>query len=593
MTLQLVNGVYTLCYYAGAQRIEERDSKNNPVYQYFYDAPGSDQLLFRQGGGWGRLWYQTDLMGNTTHLSAEQYDAQGHLSGGYVVEQYLYDAFGTPTVYNAAGTPLSGSQYDNRYLFKSSGGYVWYPQAGMYYCRARFYLPVHGRFLQPDPIGQAGGLNVYGYCHNDPVNGVDPSGLTTDYVYLGSVPVTYSGIDPFTGDFYDYTVLVAIYGVDPGTPSPKGGSAGGKTGGGGGGKSGGAAPSAPPPTRLVSLQEGPSATLAHFAQGGDMHSSMEVGQTVGHGAMAVASVGLGAGAAVEAAPVAFSFITNCRATITTIVATVTGYFASHPETVEEGEQEAEVLLQELEESSGAAEEAGAVEEGALATRCFPSGTQVATPQGDVNIEDIKVGDKVYACDLQTGEVQEQTVTELLRNFTYYWADVQIGAEVIRATRSHPFWVESEQQWVEAADLKKGMMVRLENGDTMAVMNVSIVDLQQPQPTYNLEVNVDHDYFVGHSHILVHNGAGSYTLTFASGRQYVGKGDLSRAADSAARIAQQTGDALVDTKWTPANGTADSFVQEEMRMRAAGGPGGNTYNQINSPGNNIAGASGCP
>jgi hypothetical protein len=31
----------------------------------------------------------------------------------------------------------------------------------------------------------------------------------------------------------------------------------------------------------------------------------------------------------------------------------------------------------------------------------------------------------------------------------------------------------------------------------------------------------------------------------------------------------------------------------MQMRAAGGPGGNTYNQINSPGNKIAAESGCP
>jgi hypothetical protein len=56
---------------------------------------------------------------------------------------------------------------------------------------------------------------------------------------------------------------------------------------------------------------------------------------------------------------------------------------------------------------------------------------------------------------------------------------------------------------------------------------------------------------------------------------------------------QTGDAVVNTQWTPANGTADSFVQEEMQMRAAGGPRGNTYNLIDSPGNKIAAASGCP
>jgi RHS repeat-associated protein len=41
----------------------------------------------------------------------------------------------------------------------------------------RFYDPEIGRFISPDPIGTAGGLNIYQYCHNDPVNFVDLSGF--------------------------------------------------------------------------------------------------------------------------------------------------------------------------------------------------------------------------------------------------------------------------------------------------------------------------------------------------------------------------------------------------------------------------------
>ncbi|MBK6780977.1 MAG: RHS repeat-associated core domain-containing protein [Gemmatimonadetes bacterium] len=45
------------------------------------------------------------------------------------------------------------------------------------YMRARYYDPALGRWISEDPIGIAGGLNVYAYAGNDPVNGRDPSGL--------------------------------------------------------------------------------------------------------------------------------------------------------------------------------------------------------------------------------------------------------------------------------------------------------------------------------------------------------------------------------------------------------------------------------
>lgn len=45
--------------------------------------------------------------------------------------------------------------------------------------RARDYNPDTGRFLSEDPIGFYGGdTNLYRYVNNDPVNFVDPSGLS-------------------------------------------------------------------------------------------------------------------------------------------------------------------------------------------------------------------------------------------------------------------------------------------------------------------------------------------------------------------------------------------------------------------------------
>jgi uncharacterized protein RhaS with RHS repeats len=48
----------------------------------------------------------------------------------------------------------------------------------LYYLRARYYDPSSGRFLQKDPLGVAAGPNIYSYVDNDPLNLIDPSGLS-------------------------------------------------------------------------------------------------------------------------------------------------------------------------------------------------------------------------------------------------------------------------------------------------------------------------------------------------------------------------------------------------------------------------------
>lgn len=48
---------------------------------------------------------------------------------------------------------------------------------GLLHVGARWYDPAIGRFISRDPIGIAGGLNVYVYCANSPLGCVDPTGL--------------------------------------------------------------------------------------------------------------------------------------------------------------------------------------------------------------------------------------------------------------------------------------------------------------------------------------------------------------------------------------------------------------------------------
>ncbi|MFD2257167.1 RHS repeat-associated core domain-containing protein, partial [Luteolibacter algae] len=61
-------------------------------------------------------------------------------------------------------------------------GHHHHAKSGLVLTWYRAYDPVTATWLSPDPLGEAGGLNLYGYVGNDPVNYWDPFGLEScDY----------------------------------------------------------------------------------------------------------------------------------------------------------------------------------------------------------------------------------------------------------------------------------------------------------------------------------------------------------------------------------------------------------------------------
>lgn len=206
------------------------------------------------------------------------------------------------------------------------------------------------------------------------------------------------------------------------------------------------------------------------------------------------------------------------------------------------------------------------------------------------IEQVQVGDWVLAKDpAEAGPPRACRVTGAFSNYTYHVVHISVrgveGSGELQATREHPFF-SANRGWVDAKDLKEGDKLQDTQGRSVIVSALTIED--RTCDTFNLTVDGLHTFYVlaADQPVLVHNGYGAYTNTHASGKVYVGKGDASRAADSARRIANEYDDPLVKTDWSPAANDTDSFIQEEYRMRAADGPGGNTYNKINSPGNKI-------
>jgi RHS repeat-associated protein len=82
-------------------------------------------------------------------------------------------------------------------------GYWWDPQLKLYHVRNRVYDPSAGRWLQRDPIGYAGGLNLYQYVGNMPYGAVDPLGL--DATLAGGVArgIGLPGLGEVIDDIYD------------------------------------------------------------------------------------------------------------------------------------------------------------------------------------------------------------------------------------------------------------------------------------------------------------------------------------------------------------------------------------------------------
>ncbi len=111
-------------------------------------------------------YYAFDALGSTSAITGP---------AGGVLNRYAYAPF---------GRSLSKSEtLANPFQFVGAAG-VMTEAGGLHYMRARFYDPGAGRFINEDPLGLAGGLNLYAYSHNDPVNASDPSGLAA---FLGQV----------------------------------------------------------------------------------------------------------------------------------------------------------------------------------------------------------------------------------------------------------------------------------------------------------------------------------------------------------------------------------------------------------------------
>ena len=135
---------------------------------YLYTDEGSYEPLARidrNGNQEQHIYYfHTDLNGLPEELTDE---------AGEIVWECSYQLWGKPIQEIAHREIQQNLRYQGQYLDR---------ETGLHYNTFRYYDPDTGRFTQPDPIGLAGGFNLYRYAPN-PLMWIDPWGLRLESCY--------------------------------------------------------------------------------------------------------------------------------------------------------------------------------------------------------------------------------------------------------------------------------------------------------------------------------------------------------------------------------------------------------------------------
>lgn len=153
IAIDTTNGMTSETRYlwCGEQLCQARTSTDTVSRRYY---PEGEYLPL----GGTSLYYSQDQLGSVRDVLATQ--------NGSRVASFDYDAQGNPTQsYGRIST-------DFRY-----GGLFYDQQDGLYLAEHRVYSPLTVAWLSRDPGGETGGINLYAYVGNDPMNRIDPSGL--------------------------------------------------------------------------------------------------------------------------------------------------------------------------------------------------------------------------------------------------------------------------------------------------------------------------------------------------------------------------------------------------------------------------------
>jgi len=136
-------------------------------------------------------------------------------------------------------------------------------------------------------------------------------------------------------------------------------------------------------------------------------------------------------------------------------------------------------------------------------QCFVAGTKILTKEGFKNIEDIKLGEKIYSINTENKLKELEEVTNLFVGETDETYKLTIGKEIVEVTAGHPFYIEGKE-WTKVSALKEGDKVITSSNNSMEITKIEIIHHDNPIKIYNLTVSGHHNYLITKYELLVHN-----------------------------------------------------------------------------------------
>ena len=164
----------------GLAMAEERNENNN-VTRRFYGQGEQIAGTGANAGTFANYYYTRDHLGSIREMVD---------SAGSVRARYDYDLWGSRSVNLITGDGAVDSEF-------GFTGHFNHGPTGFAISRTRLYDPFTARWICRDPIGENGGLNLYGYVSNAPISLCDLSGLEVRPLNKGEIRLIHLAVKEF------------------------------------------------------------------------------------------------------------------------------------------------------------------------------------------------------------------------------------------------------------------------------------------------------------------------------------------------------------------------------------------------------------